>query len=93
MEFEWDPQKAAKNLRQHKVPFTEAATVFSDPLGVTVPDPDHSAWENRYIIVGMSNRLRLLIVAFAERDDRIRIISARELTLAERKAYEEEIPE
>ena len=93
MEFEWDPQKAAKNIRNHKVPFTEAATVFSDPLGVTVPDPDHSAWENRYIIVGMSSRLRLLIVAFVERDNRIRIISARELTRAERKAYEEESPE
>lgn len=92
MEFEWNPQKAAKNLRKHKVPFAEAATVFSDPLGVTVPDPAHSAGESRYIIVGMSNRLRLLIVAFAERDDRIRIISARELTRAERKAYEE-LPE
>jgi len=62
-------------------------------IGVTVPDPAHSAGESRYIIVGMSNRLRLLIVAFAERDDRIRIISARELTRAERKAYEEELPE
>jgi len=90
MEFEWDPQKAAKNLRKHKVSFTEAATVFSDPLSVTVPDPDHSAEEDRHIIVGMSNRLRLLIVAFAERGDRIRIISARELTRAEREAYEEE---
>ena len=54
MEFEWDPQKAAKNLRKHKVPFTEAATVFDDPLSVTVTDPDHSAEEDRFIIVGQS---------------------------------------
>jgi uncharacterized DUF497 family protein len=92
MEFEWDLRKAAKNLRKHKVPFTEAATVFSDPLSATVPDPDRSEEEDRYIIVGMSNRLRLLLVAFAERGDRIRIISARELTRGERKAYEEETP-
>lgn len=90
MEFEWDPQKAAKNLRKHKVSFAEAATVFSDSLSATVPDPDHSDEEDRYIIVGKSMRFRLLIVAFAERDDRIRIISARELTRAERKAYEQE---
>jgi uncharacterized DUF497 family protein len=90
MEFEWDPQKAAKNLRKHKVSFTEAATVFSDPLSATVHDPDHSEEEDRYIIVGMSNRFRLLIVSFEERGDRVRIISVRELTRAERKAYEEE---
>jgi len=89
MEFAWDPQKAAKNLRKHRVSSTEAATVFSDSLSATVPDPDHSGEEDRYIIVGMSNRSRLLIVAFAERGDRIRIISARTLTRAERKAYEE----
>ncbi len=89
MEFEWDPQKAAKNLRKHKVSFTEAATVFDDPLSVTVVDPDHSAEEDRFIIVGQSYRRHLLIVSFAERGERIRIISARELTPAERKAYEE----
>lgn len=91
MEFEWDPQKAAKNLRKHKVPFTEAATVFGDPLSVTVADPDHSMEEDRFIIVGQSYRRRLLILSLAERGDRIRIISARELTRAERRAYEEEI--
>ena len=93
MEFEWDPQKAAKNLRKHKVTFNEAATVFDDPLSVTVTDPDHSAEEDRFIIVGQSYRRRLLIVSFAERGDRIRIISARELTPAERRAYEEKIYE
>jgi len=93
MEFEWDPQKAAKNVRKHKISFNEAATVFDDPLSVTVTDPDHSAEEDRFIIVGQSYRRRLLIVSFAERGDRIRIISARELTPAERRAYEEEIYE
>lgn len=93
MEFEWDPQKAEKNLHIHKVSFTEAAAVFSDLLGVTVPDPDHSVEEDRYIIVGMSNRFRPLIVSFAERGDRVRIISARELTRAERGVYEEKTPE
>ena len=90
MEFEWDPQKVAKNLRKHKVPFAEAATVFDDALSVTVADPDHSTEEDRLIIVGQSYRRRLLIVSFAERGDRIRIISARELTAAERRAYEKE---
>jgi uncharacterized DUF497 family protein len=90
MEFKWDPKKAAKNLRKHKVSFKEAATVFSDPLSATVPDPDHSEEENRYIIVGMANRFRQLIVSFAEQGDCIRIISARELTRTERKTYEEE---
>jgi len=93
MEFEWDPQKAAKNLQKHKVPFAEAATVFDDPLSVAVADPDHSMEEDCFIIVGQSYRRRLLIVSFAERGDRIRIISARELTRAERRAYEEEIYE
>lgn len=90
MEFEWDPQKAARNLQRHGVSFAEAATVFADPLSVTVADPDHSTAEDRFLIVGQSYRGRLLIVSFAERGNRIRIINARELTRAERKAYEEE---
>ena len=90
MEFEWDPKKATQNLRKHGVSFHEAATVFGDLLGTTVPDPDHSLTEERYIIVGMSDRQRLVIVAYTERDDRIRIISARELTRTEREVYEEE---
>jgi uncharacterized DUF497 family protein len=89
MEFEWDSAKAARNRRKHKVSFTEAATVFGDVLSVTVPDPDHSDKEERHITIGRSNRDRLLIVAFAERDGRIRIISARKLTRNERLAYEE----
>jgi uncharacterized DUF497 family protein len=90
MEFEWDPRKAAKNLRKHKVAFTEAATVFSDDLSITVYDPDHSMDEDRYITIGWSHGRRLLMVAHTERGDRIRIISARELTRTEREAYEQE---
>jgi len=90
MEFIWDPRKAAVNLRKHKVSFQEAATVFSDALSATASDPDHSQEEERLIIVGMSNRSRLLIVSFAEQGNRIRIISARELTRTERQDYEEE---
>ena len=85
MEFEWDPSKAARNLRKHQVSFTEAATVLGDFLGATVPDPDHSGDEHRYITVGLSNRGRLLMVAHAERHQRVRIVSARN----ERQAYEE----
>ena len=89
MEFEWDQGKAAENLRKHKVSFTEAATVFGDTLGTTVSDPDHSGEEHRYITVGSSNRSRILMVAHAERRERIRIISARRLTRNERRVYEE----
>jgi uncharacterized protein len=91
VEFEWDPKKEAQNIRKHKVAFSEAATVFADTLSTTVPDPDHSEDEDRYIIVGLSQRSRLLLVAHTERGERIRIISARTLTPAEREAYEEEI--
>ena len=76
MEFEWDSEKAAQNLEKHNVSFHEAATVFGDPLSVMFPDPDHSVGEDRYIIIGISHRDRLLIVAYTDRDDRIRIISA-----------------
>jgi hypothetical protein len=89
MRFEWAPGKAAKNLHKHKVSFAEAATIFEDDLSVTIYDPDHSEDEDRYITIGLSNRGRLLMVAHTERGDTIRIISARELTSAEREAYEE----
>ena len=71
------------------VSFQEATTVFDDSLSVAVPDPDHSIEENRFIIVGQSQRGRLLIVSHLERADRIRLINARELTRTERNAYEE----
>ena len=89
MEFEWDPRKATLNLRKHRVSFAEAATVLSDEMGRTVYDPAHSIDEERYITIGLSDRQRLLIVAHLDRGDRVRIISARELTRKERKDYEE----
>lgn len=91
MDFEWDPRKAEANRRKHGVSFTEAGTVFGDELAITVPDPDHSLEEDRFITIGLSNRRRLLIVSHTDRNNRIRIINARELTRSERKAYEEEI--
>ena len=77
------------SISRHGVSLQEATTVFDDVLSVTVPDPDHSVEENRFIIVGMSHRRRLLIVSHVERGDRSRLISARELTRTERAAYEE----
>ena len=90
MEFEWDPLKAEDNLKKHGVDFTEAATVFGDPLSITYSDPDHSLDEDRYIIIGSSSANRLLIVAHTDRDESTRLISAREVTSRERKLYEGE---
>lgn len=88
--FEWDEAKAAGNARKHGVTFDEAITVFGDPLNVLVPDPDHSRGEKRYLLLGMSIRHRLLVVAFAERRPRTRLISARRANRRERRTYEEE---
>lgn len=89
-EFEWDARKAQANQRKHRVAFPEAATAFADPLSLTIPDPDHSSPEEaRYILVGRSERGRLLVVAHAERGPTIRIISARPATRRERAQYEE----
>ncbi|PSN07921.1 hypothetical protein C7271_03935 [filamentous cyanobacterium CCP5] len=89
MQFEWNESKAERNLAKHGVSFEEAKTVFDDPLYVDFYDPDHSEDEERYLIVGESNQKRLLIVSYTERENSIRIISAREVTRAEREAYEE----
>ncbi len=89
MRFEWNKEKAASNLAKHGVSFEEAKTVFDDPLYVDFYDPDHSEDEERYLIVGQSNRGRLLIVSYTERRDSIRLISAREVTRTEREVYEE----
>jgi uncharacterized protein len=91
LEFVWDPAKAAANLRKHGVPFPEATTAFADPNSLTVSDPDHSATEERLILLGLSTRSRLLIVAHTERGDVIRLISARKATRKERTTYEEEL--
>jgi uncharacterized DUF497 family protein len=89
MEFEWDPKKAAANVRKHNVTFEEAASVFGDPLAITFEDPDHSMSENRYITFGLSQQKRLLIVAHTQRRDRTRIISSRLMDIKERRIYEE----
>lgn len=89
MKFDWDYNKAATNLRKHDVSFEEAQTIFNDPLYVDFYDPDHSDHEARYLMVGESNRGRLLIVSYTERGNFIRLISAREVTRAERELYEE----
>ncbi|MHC4509844.1 MAG: BrnT family toxin [Planctomycetota bacterium] len=91
IEFEWDPKKARASRLKHRVSFAEAATVLCEPLGITVFDPDHSQEEDRYITVGMSDHGRAVMVAHTDRDNRIRIISARALSRAEREQYEEEI--
>lgn len=91
IEFEWDREKAKANARKHRLGFAEAATVFRDPLAITIFDPDHSENEDRYITIGMSDHDRAVLVAHTDRGERIRIVSARELTRSERKDYEEEI--
>ena len=89
MEFEWDSDKAGRNLAKHGVAFPEAATVFGDPLAVTFFDPGHSDDEDRYLTFGYSTDGRLLVVSHTDRGDRNRIISARVATRRERKIYEE----
>ena len=89
LEFEWDPVKAKLNLKEHGVSFDEATTIFRDTLSITISDPDHSDYEDRFVDIGMSHRMQLLVVSYTERKDKIRIISARRATRAERKNYEE----
>jgi uncharacterized DUF497 family protein len=87
--FEWDSEKDEANLKKHGVSFSEAATVFADPLTITISDPEHSVGEERYVSVGLSYRQRVLVVAHRDDDDRIRIITGRLATRRERKDYEE----
>jgi len=88
MQFEWDREKARKNLKKHKVSFDDALTVFYDPLSATFHDLDHSDDEQRFITIGYSSHRQLLVVAHAERGKTIRIISARPATAHERKRHE-----
>ena len=88
--FEWDEEKAERNLRKHEVSFHEAVTVFYDPLSLTIVDPDHSSGEERFLDIGMSAAQRLLVVAYTERGSSIRIISCRRATRSERQVYEEQ---
>jgi uncharacterized DUF497 family protein len=87
--FEWDPVKAAANLRKHKVSFEDAQTVFSDERARLIDDPDHSEDEERFLLLGLSSSLRLLVVAHCYRltDNVIRIISARKATADEARHY------
>ena len=87
--FEFDPRKAAANLRKHRVSFDEAITVFADPLRSTVRDDEHSPDEQRFITLGQSTRERILFVVYTETDSSVRLIGARVATATERKQYEE----
>lgn len=88
--FSWDPAKAAANLKNHHVDFREAATVFDDLLSTTFPDADHSTSERRFLIIGASAHGRVLVVAYTEETETVRIISARPATRRERIFYEED---
>jgi uncharacterized protein len=89
MEFEWDPEKAVRNLAKHGVSFHEAGTLFGDPLAITFSDPDHSEGEDRFLTFGHSTEGRLLVVSHTDRGEVTRVISARRATRKERKLYEE----
>ncbi|BAZ12891.1 hypothetical protein NIES4071_47250 [Calothrix sp. NIES-4071] len=88
MKFQWNPEKALSNERKHDVSFEEAVTVFADPLAVTIDDPDHSIGELRFLTIGLSIMYRLLVVSHTERENQVRLISARPATRQERKSYE-----
>jgi hypothetical protein len=89
MEFEWDPAKADANEDKHRVSFAEAMTVFGDQLSLTGYDPDHSDEEDRFVTMGLSADGRLLIVSHTDRGEKLRIISARVASRAERRDYED----
>ncbi len=89
LSFEWDPNKARKNIEIHGVSFDEASTAFKDTLSLTIHDPLHSNEEDRFTLIGNSVKSRLLVIVHTERGDKIRIISARKATKKERKQYEE----
>ena len=88
--FEWDEEKSKENLRKHGVSFNEAKTVFNDPFGMTIADPDHSLREDRYIDMGMSSRGRILTVWYTERGPNIRIVGSRKAAPSQRQQYEED---
>ena len=89
MEFEWDRNKAIVNLSKHSVSFDEAKTVFQDPFYIVFDDPDHSFEEDRCVTIGQSTQNRLLFISYTERENRVRLISARKATPSERELYEE----
>jgi uncharacterized DUF497 family protein len=93
LRFEWDPRKAAANERKHGVSFDEATTVFLDDNALLIQDPDHSDDEDRFLLLGLSARLRILVVCHCLREsgDVIRLVSARRANKAERDEYQKRI--
>ena len=90
VEFEWDQSKALRNEEKHGISFTEATTVFGDPMELTIADPDHSTGEYRFLSIGQSSLGNLLVVSYTEREENhVRIISARRATKHEQKHYEQ----
>ncbi|MDD3978519.1 MAG: BrnT family toxin, partial [Methanomicrobium sp.] len=87
MKIEWDSKKAKSNLKKHGISFEEAATALGDPMAATGADPDHSIAEERYVTFGISERGRLVVVYHTEKDETIRIISARKASKGERELY------
>ena len=87
MSYEWDPKKAASNLRKHDIDFADAVTVFEDELALTIDDDDRD--EKRFVTIGMDALARILVVVYTWRADNIRIISARKAGPEERRHYEE----
>jgi uncharacterized DUF497 family protein len=85
--FEWDPEKARRNVAKHGVSFEEAVTAFADPLSLTVFDPDHSDEEDRYLLLGVSSAARLLVIVHVDRGEAVRIVSARLATGLEQRSY------
>lgn len=92
LRFEWDQEKATQNLKKHGVSFLEASEVFRDALAANIEDPTHSTYENRFIIVGQTLKRRVLLVVYSEREERVRIISARTASTQEVRIYEEGKP-
>ena len=89
IEFDWNDEKAKINLHKHDVSFEEAMTVWDDEFAAFLHDPAHSKTEDRFLLIGYSSKNNLLFVSFAERNDRIRLISSRKATKSERKRHEE----
>jgi len=89
LRFAWDARKAAANLRKHGVTFGEAATAFADPHSITIPDPDHSDDEDRFVTIGRTRKQLLVVAAHVERGEITRIINARLAGRWERRRYEE----
>ncbi len=90
--FQWDPAKDLGNQQKHGVSFDEAKSVFLDEMAKLIDDPDHSDSEDRFVLIGMSHRFRILLVCYCYRsdDDKIRIISARKATKNESRIYKGE---